>query len=492
MFRLSSPGNDPAGSYWERFVDAPTLDCRGGDESLQWRALYCGQHRLFCAPYLRRTSKNIDMIHSIRYLLVFLCLLALAGGIHTTSAAEGSGSAELPIEELRLFAEIFSKIKTDYVEEIDDATLLQDAVRGMLNGLDPHSGYLDPESLREINIDTRGEFGGLGLEVTLDDGVIRVVTPLDGTPAHKAGLRSGDLIIQLDDVVVKGLSLDEAVDRMRGRPGTQIVLTIMREGATQPFEVTLKRAIIQLQSVRTEVLEEGFGYARISQFQSGTAVSLRRKLEHLAETAGGSLAGLILDLRNNPGGVLDAAVEVSDLFLREGVIVFTQGRAADAGLTFDATPHDALDGAPLVVLVNGGSASASEIVAGALQDHGRALILGQQTFGKGSVQTILPMNNGAALKLTTARYYTPSKRSIQATGITPDIISRQLEPKAPNVDDRAEMRESSLAGHLENENGGNAIDEADVETVRLQDRDFEVGEALNVLKGMAIVRRQSS
>ncbi|MEE1558613.1 MAG: PDZ domain-containing protein, partial [Arenicellales bacterium] len=195
------------------------------------------------------------MIHSIRYLLVFLCLLALAGGIHTTSAAEGSGSAELPIEELRLFAEIFSKIKTDYVEEIDDATLLQDAVRGMLNGLDPHSGYLDPESLREINIDTRGEFGGLGLEVTLDDGVIRVVTPLDGTPAHKAGLRSGDLIIQLDDVVVKGLSLDEAVDRMRGRPGTQIVLTIMREGATQPFEVTLKRAIIQLQSVRTEVLE---------------------------------------------------------------------------------------------------------------------------------------------------------------------------------------------------------------------------------------------
>ncbi|MEE1558847.1 MAG: S41 family peptidase, partial [Arenicellales bacterium] len=219
---------------------------------------------------------------------------------------------------------------------------------------------------------------------------------------------------------------------------------------------------------------------------------LRRKLEHLAETAGGSLAGLILDLRNNPGGVLDAAVEVSDLFLREGVIVFTQGRAADAGLTFDATPHDALDGAPLVVLVNGGSASASEIVAGALQDHGRALILGQQTFGKGSVQTILPMNNGAALKLTTARYYTPSKRSIQATGITPDIISRQLEPKAPNVDDRAEMRESSLAGHLENENGGNAIDEADVETVRLQDRDFEVGEALNVLKGMAIVRRQSS
>ncbi len=406
-------------------------------------------------------------------------------------AAESSEATELPIEYLRLFAEIFSLIKSDYVEPIDDTTLLRDAVRGMLGGLDPHSAYLDPDSFREISIDTRGEFGGLGMEVTLQDGAIRVVAPLDGTPAEAAGIRSGDLIIGLDGVAVKGQSLNKAVERMRGEPGSEITLTIAREGVEAPFDVTLKRAIIQLRSVRGELLETRFAYTRISQFQSGTGASLRRQIERLEEEAGDPLSGLILDLRNNPGGVLNGAVEVSDLFLREGVIVSTRGRTADSAFTFDATGRDVLDGAPLVVLVNQGSASASEIVAGALQDHQRALILGTKTFGKGSVQTILPMNNGAALKLTTARYYTPGDRSIQATGIEPDIVSRRLEVATSPASAHSGMRESDLAGHLENENtAANPGNEAQAVAERLQDRDFEIGEALNLLKGMVLARRQ--
>jgi len=419
--------------------------------------------------------------------LILFGLVAMPQTAHTD---EGPDATALPIEDLRLFAEIFSMIKSDYVEPIDDATLLRDAVRGMLGGLDPRSSYLDPESFHEINIDTRGEFGGLGIEVTLEDGVIRVVAPLDGTPADRAGIQSGDLIIRLDGMTVKGNSLDRAVEQMRGEPGSEITLTIVREGVDQPFDVTLKRAVIQLHSARGELLEDRYGYVRVSQFQSGTSASLRRQLERLEEQAGGPLSGLVLDLRNNPGGVLNGAIEVSDLFLHEGVIVSTRGRTADADYTFSATGRDVLDGAPMVVLVNRGSASASEIVAGALQDHGRALIFGTKTFGKGSVQTILPMNNGAALKLTTARYYTPNDRSIQATGIEPDIVSRRLQfADAPM---RAGTREADLAGHLENETTD--ADDAAKEgggSERLQDRDFEVGEALNLLKGMVLARRQA-
>jgi carboxyl-terminal processing protease len=329
------------------------------------------------------------------------------------------------------------------------------------------------------------------LEVTLEDGVIRVVAPMDGTPAEEAGIRSGDLIIRLDGITVKGQALDQAVERMRGEPGSAITLTILREGVETPFDVTVKRAIIQLQSVRGELLEARFAYTRISQFQSGTGASLRRQLERLEEQADGPLSGLVLDLRNNPGGVLNGAVEVSDLFLSEGVIVSTRGRAADSAFTFNATGRDVLNGAPLVVLVNRGSASASEIVAGALQDHQRGLILGTKTFGKGSVQTILPMKNGAALKLTTARYYTPNNRSIQATGIQPDIVSRQLELATSPGPTHGGIRESDLAGHLENENDASneTVDET-APAELLQDRDFEVGEALNLLKGMVIARRQ--
>ena len=426
----------------------------------------------------------------IRAFLAVLIAFSLLGVTQVTHADEGSQADVLPIEDLRLFAEIFSMIKSDYVEPIDDATLLRDAVRGMLGGLDPHSSFLDPDSFHEINVDTRGEFGGLGIEVTLDEGVIRVVAPIDGTPADRAGIESGDLIIRLDGKTVKGNSLESAVEQMRGEPGSEITLTIVREGVDQPFDVTLKRAIIQLQSARGELLEDRYGYVRVSQFQSGTSASLRRQIEKLEEQAGEPLTGLVLDLRNNPGGVLNGAVEVSDLFLRDGVIVSTRGRTADADYTFNATARDVLQGAPMVVLVNRGSASASEIVAGALQDHGRALILGTKTFGKGSVQTILPMNNGAALKLTTARYYTPNGRSIQATGIEPDIVSRRLQ--LSDQPTHSGTREADLAGHLQNEST-DTDDEtgAGGQAERLQDRDFEVGEALNLLKGMTLARRQA-
>ena len=430
-----------------------------------------------------------------RSVLSFIGVMALGAVLFSQPRpvlASENPDATLPLEDLRLFAEIFSMIKRDYVESVDDATLLKNAVRGMLSGLDPHSAYLDADSFHDINVDTRGEFGGLGIEVTLEDGVIRVVAPLDGTPAERAGILSGDLIIRLDGMTVKGDSLDKAVEKMRGAPGSEITLTIARDGVDAPFDVTLKRAVIQLHSVRGEVLEDRYGYARISQFQSGTGASLRRQIERLEEKAGGSLAGLILDLRNNPGGVLDGAVEVTDLFVKEGVIVSTRGRSADAAYTFNATGRDVLNGAPLVVLVNQGSASASEIVAGALQDHHRGLILGTRTFGKGSVQTVLPMRNGAAaLKLTTARYYTPNNRSIQAIGIEPDILSRPL--KAADEPTRAGFHEADLAGHLENESasGGSDGAAASVSGARLQDRDFEVGEALNILKGITLARLQT-
>ena len=398
---------------------------------------------------------------------------------------------QLPIEDLKIFAEIFGKIKSDYVEDIDDSQLLNDAIKGMLDGLDPHTVYLDPESFREMNIDTHGEFGGLGLEVTMENGVIRIVAPIDDTPAHKAGLKSGDLIISMDGVQVKGLSLGESVSLMRGKPGSEIVLTIVRKDRPEPFEVTLKRAIIQLESVRAELLETGFGYVRVIQFQTGTATSLRQQLARLAREAGTALKGLVLDLRDNPGGVLDGAIQVSDTFLRDGLIVSTRGRAEDSEVTFSASPKDYLNDAPLVVLVNGGSASASEIVAGALQDHGRALILGTTTFGKGSVQTILPMLNGAALKLTTARYYTPNDRSIQATGITPDVVSQPAESSQTPDGDASRLRESDLAGHLENELEKDQNATVDPKTDRLLFSDLQVREALNILKGMVIARQQS-
>jgi len=433
----------------------------------------------------------IVLCRALKRLLIGLAAAFCLGPLWVAHAGQAENAVQLPIEDLKIFAEIFGKIKSDYVEDIDDSQLLNDAIKGMLNGLDPHTVYLDPDSFREMNIDTHGEFGGLGLEVTMENGVIRIVAPIDDTPAHKAGLKSGDLIISMDGVQVKGLSLGESVSLMRGKPGSEIVLTIVRKDRPEPFEVTLKRAIIQLESVRAELLETGFGYVRVIQFQIGTATSLRQQLARLAREAGTALKGLVLDLRDNPGGVLDGAIQVSDTFLRDGLIVSTRGRAENSEVTFSASPKDYLNDAPLVVLVNGGSASASEIVAGALQDHGRALILGTTTFGKGSVQTILPMLNGAALKLTTARYYTPNDRSIQATGITPDVVSQPAESSQTLDRDASRLRESDLAGHLENELEKDQNATVDTKTDPLLFSDLQVREALNILKGMVIARQQS-
>jgi len=433
----------------------------------------------------------IVLCRALKRLLIGLAAAFCLGPLWVAHAGQAENAVQLPIEDLKIFAEIFGKIKSDYVEDIDDSQLLNDAIKGMLDGLDPHTVYLDPDSFREMNIDTHGEFGGLGLEVTMENGVIRIVAPIDDTPAHKAGLKSGDLIISMDGVQVKGLSLGESVSLMRGKPGSEIVLTIVRKDRPEPFEVTLKRAIIQLESVRAELLETGFGYVRVIQFQIGTATSLRQQLARLAREAGTALKGLVLDLRDNPGGVLDGAIQVSDTFLRDGLIVSTRGRAEDSEVTFSASPKDYLNDAPLVVLVNGGSASASEIVAGALQDHGRALILGTTTFGKGSVQTILPMLNGAALKLTTARYYTPNDRSIQATGITPDVVSHPAETSQTPDGNASRLRESDLAGHLENELEKDQNATVDTKTDPLLFSDLQVREALNILKGMVIARQQS-
>ena len=433
----------------------------------------------------------IVLCRALKRLLIGLAAAFCLGPLWVAHAGQAENAVQLPIEDLKIFAEIFGKIKSDYVEDIDDSQLLNDAIKGMLDGLDPHTVYLDPDSFREMNIDTHGEFGGLGLEVTMENGVIRIVAPIDDTPAHKAGLKSGDLIISMDGVQVKGLSLGESVSLMRGKPGSEIVLTIVRKDRPEPFEVTLKRAIIQLESVRAELLETGFGYVRVIQFQIGTATSLRQQLARLAREAGTALKGLVLDLRDNPGGVLDGAIQVSDTFLRDGLIVSTRGRAENSEVTFSASPKDYLNDAPLVVLVNGGSASASEIVAGALQDHGRALILGTTTFGKGSVQTILPMLNGAALKLTTARYYTPNDRSIQATGITPDVVSQPAESSQTPDGDASRLRESDLVGHLENELEKDQNATVDPKTDRLLFSDLQVREALNILKGMVIARQQS-
>ena len=399
--------------------------------------------------------------------------------------------SSLPLEDLRTFTEIFDKIKNDYVEPIDDKTLLKNAIRGMLSGLDPHSSYLSPDDFQDLQAGTSGEFGGLGIEVSMEDGFVKVISPIDDTPAQRAGVEAGDLIVRLDDTPVKGMALNDAVKIMRGKPGSEIVLTIIREGREQPLELTLIRDIIKVTSIKSRTLEEGYGYVRITQFQSRTGENLRQSLSRLKTENGGSLHGLVLDLRNNPGGVLSAAVSVSDAFLKKGLIVYTEGRLAETKLKFNAKPTDVLNGAPLVVLVNAGSASASEIVAGALQDHKRAVIMGTTTFGKGSVQTILPMENNSALKLTTARYYTPSGTSIQATGIIPDIVLDDLKFSDSSGSSADRVTEADLAGHLE---GDEEADKAKTSETKetLASEDYALYEALNLLKGLTILRGESS
>lgn len=428
------------------------------------------------------------------YLLLMtgLMLGVLVSIGHGVFAERETSSATLPVEELRTFSDVFGRIKSDYVESVEDKELLENAIRGMLTGLDPHSSYLDAEQFKELQVGTTGQFGGLGIEVGMENGFVKVIAPIDDTPAQRAGVKAGDLVIRLDDTPVKGMTLGDAVKIMRGKPGTDIELTIVREGQDKPLQITITRDIIKVKSVRSRMLEPGYGYLRISQFQSKTADYLVKAMDDLKKENDGPLKGLILDLRNNPGGVLNGAVAVSDAFLDKGLIVYTEGRLPDSSLRFNATPDDVADGAPIVVLVNQGSASASEIVAGALQDHKRALIIGTQTFGKGSVQTILPLSGGTALKLTTARYYTPSGRSIQAEGISPDIELESLKIAA--IEQNIEpLSEADLSGHLENGNkkkSGEKEDkqaDSDTDTELLIREDYQLYEALNMLKGMAIL-----
>lgn len=375
--------------------------------------------------------------------------LAIGNGV-LAQREETAAASPLPLEELRTFTEVFAKIKSDYVEPVDDKTLLEYAVRGMLSGLDPHSSFLDTSAFQELQIGTSGEFGGLGLEVGMENGFVKVIAPIDDTPAYRGGVQAGDLIIRLDDTPLQGMELNDAVNLMRGKVGTNITLTLIRKGEEKPLQVTLTRAIIKVRSVKTQTLEPGFGYVRISQFQAQTGASLVDAISKLKQDSGGNLKGLVLDLRNNPGGVLSSAVTVSDAFLEKGLIVYTEGRVKDSELKFSATPEDVLKGAPLVVLVNAGSASASEIVAGALQDHKRAIVMGEKTFGKGSVQTILPMTNESALKLTTARYYTPSGRSIQAEGIVPDVALANVKLASNDEIVINPLKEADLTRHLSN------------------------------------------
>src|SRR5213078_109319 len=401
----------------------------------------------------------------------FILVGAVAGvliSLNFQAIADRAARAPLPLEELRAFTEVEDAIKKNYVEPVEDKKLFTEAINGMLTGLDPHSAYLDQEAFKELQVGTQGQFGGLGIEVGMEDGFVKVISPIEDTPAFKAGIKPGDLIIKLDEMPVKGMTLTDAVKKMRGKPNTQITLTISRKGETVPVVVTLTRAIIRVQSVKSKTIEPGYVWVRVSQFQEATAENLVKQLDALFR--GGQVKGLVLDLRNDPGGLLHGAVAVSAAFLQpKSLVVSTDGRAEDAKKKFYASPDDyarrgedvlkslpqAVKSVPMVVLVNGGSASASEIVAGALQDHKRAKVLGTQTFGKGSVQTIMPLGNNTAIKLTTARYYTPGGRSIQALGITPDLVIE--DPSDTAIAPR--VREADLQRHLEN--GKAKIDKAE-------------------------------
>lgn len=461
-------------------------------------------------------------------LIAFGIVIGVAVSLQYSAIADKQAAGPLPVEELRTFAEVFGKIKSDYVEPVEDKKLITAAINGMLSGLDPHSAYLDADAFKDLQVSTQGQFGGLGIEVGMEDGFVKVVSPIEDTPAFQAGIKAGDLIIKLDDTPVKGMTLNDAVKRMRGKPGTRITLTILRKGEPKPIVVTLTRAIIQIKSVKWKLMEPGYGYVRITQFQDHTGEDLVKAIDGLAKQNNKEpLKGLVLDLRNDPGGLLNGAVAVSAAFLpKDALVVYTDGRTEDAKMRLTASKEfylrpnqdDYLKNlpawtktVPMVVLVNGGSASASEIVAGALQDHKRAIVLGTQTFGKGSVQTILPLGNGTAIKLTTARYYTPSGNSIQAKGITPDIVVEEAIVSEADKQSALGVREADLERHLVNdkepngkpepapvklqapakpEKGGKAKDEKPEASELASRNDYQLAQAVNLLKGIQILLRR--
>ena len=455
-----------------------------------------------------------------------LVFAGLAGGIlislQFSAMADKDVRTNLPIEELRTFAEVFNAIKQGYVEPIEDKKLITHAISGMLSNLDPHSSYLDADAFKDLQVGTQGQFGGLGIEVGMEDGLVKVISPIEDTPAYRAGIKAGDLIFKLDDKMVKGMTLSDAVKRMRGKPKTQIKLSILRKGEAKPIEITLTREVIKVQSVKSKLVEEGYGYLRITQFQDNTAPSVVKHLRDLYQP--GTLKGLVLDLRNDPGGLLNAAIGVSAAFLPpKALVTSTDGRVTDAKHQYFVQPEDYLRGTredfiknlplealkvPIVVLINGGSASASEIVAGALQDHKRAVIMGTTSFGKGSVQTVIPLPGATAIKLTTARYFTPSGRSIQAKGIVPDIVVEET----PNGASAARLREADLENHLEDnrdeakttesapqpktqqpkKSSPNKDDEEDdfepLGRELASKKDYQLNQAINLLKGLQIMQ----
>jgi len=426
-----------------------------------------------------------------------------------------STNAELPLDEVQQFTNVIEQIKIYYVKDVDDRELFENAIRGMVSGLDPHSAYLDKDSYSDLKISTSGKFGGLGLEVSMEKDVLKVVSPIDDSPASRAGIKSGDLIIRIDDTPVQGMELRDAVNKMRGERGTSITLTILREGSAKPLKFTLKRDLINVASTKHRMLEPKYGYLRISQFQTQTGPDVEKAIKDIKKQANGQLKGLVLDLRNNPGGVLESAVQVADTFLDakkiayDRLIVYTEGRNPSSRINERAQDSDMLNNLPMVVLVNQGSASAAEIVAGALQDHHRAIIMGMKTFGKGSVQTVLPLNNDSGLKLTTALYYTPKGRSIQAEGIEPDVVvpDASVKEKADgDMDEDDGIREADLEHHFKSPNAVPVTEAAKpvlpvkkMDTLKDKDdadkdnpdEDYQLNEALNLLKGLRVAEGEN-
>ena len=454
-----------------------------------------------------------------KYAKFSTCLFFVVIGIFIGlifSANANRTNTSLPIDELRNFTEIFGKIKNDYVEDVTDKKLISEAIKGMLSGLDPHSAYLDEDAFKDLQVGTQGEFGGLGIEVGMEDGFVKVVSPIEDTPAWRAGLKSGDLIIKIDDTNVKGLTLGDAVKKMRGKPKTKIILTVVRQGESEPLVFTIIRDIIQIQSVKSEVLENSVAYVRITQFQEKTGLKLAEALKKRFLEVDNNVDGIILDLRNDPGGLLNSAVAVTSAFIPENtLVVYTEGRVRNSSMKLFSRPEHYLRSGsknyladlpektktvPMVVLINNGSASASEIVAGALQDHSRAVIMGTQSFGKGSVQTILPLNNGTAIKLTTARYFTPKGRSIQAKGITPDIVVSQATIQEDD-ESKFQVSEKDLSRALDTDNQSDnseqlvddSTNNADNETVQpnsiVNPKDYQLNQALNLIKALNITNK---
>ena len=435
--------------------------------------------------------------------LAFLAGPALAPAFaqnKTDPKAAGGDKSEL-YQQLNLFGDVLERIRRDYVEPVEEKTLIENAINGMLTALDPHSSYMNPKAYKDMQVQTKGEFGGLGIEVTMENGVIKVVSPIDDTPAAKAGIQAGDLIFALDGEPVQGLTLQEAVERMRGKVGTPIKISIRRAGK-DPFDVSLTREIIKVRSVRSRLEGGDIGYIRVTSFTEQTTSGVLDAIEKLKKEAGNKLKGYILDLRNNPGGLLDQAIALSDAFLDKGEIVSTRGRSAGSGERYNAEAGDLIDGKPIVLLINGGSASASEIVAGALQDHRRAIVVGTKSFGKGSVQTLIPLRGDGAMRLTTARYYTPSGRSIQALGISPDIVVQQpevkpVDPNAPEAEKSAALRERSeadLRGAITNDSMTEEekrlyLEEQQhaEESAKLRDEDYQLAYAVDIIKGLTAI-----